>query len=269
MSIGAAATSSIQPPVRTLFPGDDFEGWVAATRRESPSAAAGAATCAATTRTLLPGDDMEGWSESVNKIEGGSFWGKEGFSFRQALDTINPLHHLPVIGTIYRAITGETVTPGARIVGGMVFGGPLGLASAVVDSIVEDTTGKSMGGHVVAALGIGSTEPAPAAAATAIAAAAPAVAPTAPPAPAPARVATASPLVPRVGPLANPYDFQLPPSLTAAKPRGDQPLETEPNKRAEAYSAAELLSIFKRYQQAGQLAVAGEGERPKANEDRL
>ena len=35
------------------------------------------------------------------------FWAGNGFSFHDLLDTINPLQHLPVVSTIYRAITGD------------------------------------------------------------------------------------------------------------------------------------------------------------------
>ena len=36
-----------------------------------------------------------------------NFWGDDGFSFGDILDLINPLQHIPIVGTIYRAVTGD------------------------------------------------------------------------------------------------------------------------------------------------------------------
>ena len=39
------------------------------------------------------------------------------FSFHDLLNIVNPLQHLPVISTIYRAITGDTIKPFDKIAG--------------------------------------------------------------------------------------------------------------------------------------------------------
>ncbi len=72
------------------------------------------------------------------------------FEFDDFLDIINPLHHLPVIGMIYRSITGDTIKPVASIVGGGIFGGPVGAASGVANAIVQHETGKDIAGNVFA-----------------------------------------------------------------------------------------------------------------------
>ncbi len=58
------------------------------------------------------------------------------------LSGLNPLHHLPVVGTIYRAVTQETIPAAERIAGsiatGAFFGGPLGVLATVVTSFVEE-----------------------------------------------------------------------------------------------------------------------------------
>lgn len=64
------------------------------------------------------------------------------------VDMVNPLHHLPIVGSIYREITGDEIKPPARIMGGGIFGGPVGMASAMVNSIVEDQTGEDITGNV-------------------------------------------------------------------------------------------------------------------------
>ncbi|MFM7346538.1 MAG: hypothetical protein ACKO1J_14370 [Tagaea sp.] len=71
---------------------------------------------------------------------------KRGFG--DLLQAINPLHHIPVVGTIYREITGATIEPAARVIGGLVFGGPAGIASALVNAVIEDSSGKDIGGHI-------------------------------------------------------------------------------------------------------------------------
>jgi len=83
-------------------------------------------------------------------------WGREGFSFSDLLDVINPLQHLPVISTIYRALTDDEIAPGARLIGGAIFGGPLGFASALANSAIEEATGKDLGEHVIALVRFGS-----------------------------------------------------------------------------------------------------------------
>ncbi len=77
---------------------------------------------------------------------------KKGFSFWDFIDVINPLQHIPVVSTIYRAITGDTIRPEAKLAGGGLFGGPIGLALATADTVVQQETGKDAGGHVMALL---------------------------------------------------------------------------------------------------------------------
>jgi hypothetical protein len=76
--------------------------------------------------------------------EGGSF------SFKDVLDTLNPLQHLPVISTIYREVTGDEPGAGARLAGATLYGGPIGLGVELVNCAIDDNTGKDMGGHMVA-----------------------------------------------------------------------------------------------------------------------
>lgn len=87
--------------------------------------------------------------------EGPAFWGEDGFGFDDLLDLINPLQHLPIISTIYRAITGDTIAPGPRMLGGAIFGGgPIGaiagLATGAINAGLEHETGKDLGGHALA-----------------------------------------------------------------------------------------------------------------------
>lgn len=72
----------------------------------------------------------------------GSFW--------DLLDVVNPLQHIPVVGTLYRAITGDTIKAPARIVGGALFGGPIGAMASIANAIYEEASGRDVGATVLA-----------------------------------------------------------------------------------------------------------------------
>ena len=110
---------------------------------------------AAIDRNLSPTDPAPPVSRAGEVAElsaesGRKLFGSEGITFGSILDAINPLQHLPVISTLYRSLTGEGISPGSRLIGGALFGGVFGFASAVVNAIVEGDTGKDIGGHVMA-----------------------------------------------------------------------------------------------------------------------
>jgi hypothetical protein len=65
-------------------------------------------------------------------------FGDDGFNFRDVLDLINPLQHIPVLGNIYRKLTGDVAAPAIRIAGGALFGGPLGAAFAAANVVVKE-----------------------------------------------------------------------------------------------------------------------------------
>jgi hypothetical protein len=94
-------------------------------------------------------------NEDVHSVEVESdvaMWGEDGFSFADLLDVVNPLQHLPVVGQIYRGITGDEISPAARLAGGTIFGGPIGLVAAVANNAVESATGRDIGETVIAAM---------------------------------------------------------------------------------------------------------------------
>jgi len=73
-------------------------------------------------------------------------------SFGDFLDMINPLQHLPIVSTIYRKLTGDEQSATANVMGGLLYGGPIGLIAAVVSQQVKDTTGDEPLGHAYAML---------------------------------------------------------------------------------------------------------------------
>ena len=76
----------------------------------------------------------------------------DSFGFLDLVDMVNPLQHLPIISTFYRSMTGDTIKPVSRVVGGAAFGGPIGAASGIVNALVQYETGKDVGENVVASL---------------------------------------------------------------------------------------------------------------------
>jgi len=73
----------------------------------------------------------------------------DGFSFSDFLDVINPLQHLPIVSTIYRAITHDQIGTPEKIAGDTLFGGVFGFISSVADSAFESITGKDVGDTVL------------------------------------------------------------------------------------------------------------------------
>lgn len=118
-------------------------------------------------------------------------WKDGSFGFADLLDIINPLQHLPVIGSIYRWATGDRPGDGARVIGDTIYGGPIGLVTGVLAVLTEDGEGHDLGEQAIAAL-IGPAEENAAPGETAAAAA------EAPPTPATAAVVPDHPPIPLI-----------------------------------------------------------------------
>lgn len=50
----------------------------------------------------------------------------EDFDFMDLIDLVNPLHHIPVVGTAYREMTGDTIKPSMQVAGDLIFGAVTG-----------------------------------------------------------------------------------------------------------------------------------------------
>lgn len=90
--------------------------------------------------------------DDENERGGQSFqaFGPDGFTFLDFLDIINPLQHIPFVGTLYRNMTGDEIDPGSRVAGATLFGGPVGTVVALANVSIEESTGKDMGDHMMA-----------------------------------------------------------------------------------------------------------------------
>ncbi|MCZ6467647.1 MAG: hypothetical protein O6829_10295, partial [Alphaproteobacteria bacterium] len=99
-----------------------------------------------------PAPPESGETKAQAPADGFATWlfGADGFNFLDILDVINPLQHIPFVSTLYRALTGDTIAPASRVAGGALFGGPIGAAVSLVNSIVAEWSGKDISDHVVA-----------------------------------------------------------------------------------------------------------------------
>lgn len=82
----------------------------------------------------------------------------DNVSFGHFLDAFNPLNHIPVLSSLKEDV--NPVAPIAKMTGGMLLGGPIGLAFSAVDVVINEATGKSMLGNAIHAA-FGEEEAAP------------------------------------------------------------------------------------------------------------
>lgn len=72
--------------------------------------------------------------------------------FSDLLDFINPLQHIPVVSTLYREATGDSISSAARIIGGGIFGGIPGLVASAANAVLDAATGQDAGEIMMSAL---------------------------------------------------------------------------------------------------------------------
>ena len=92
------------------------------------------------------------------RSSGFKLFGSDGFTALDAIDIVNPLQHLPIIGPLYRKFTGDSLDPFSRIAGNTLFFGPFGAAFSSINVAVEEITGKDIGSNVLAILNNGYTK---------------------------------------------------------------------------------------------------------------
>jgi hypothetical protein len=85
------------------------------------------------------------------RLQGKAAPGQE-LTFSDVLDTLNPLQHIPVVSDIYRHLTGDTISPAARVAGDTLYGGPIGLVISVANTAIDAVSGKDLGEHAFASL---------------------------------------------------------------------------------------------------------------------
>ncbi len=58
-------------------------------------------------------------------------------SHEELMRGLNPLQHIPVVGAIYRLVTGETIPAPMRVAGAAIAGGPIGALTAGFSGLME------------------------------------------------------------------------------------------------------------------------------------
>ena len=82
---------------------------------------------------------------------GRSMWSHGSFSFKDLIDIVNPLQHLPIIGSIYRYLTGDEPSVGTRVIGDALYGGPIGFGvSVVTNALLTNENGQDLGERLLA-----------------------------------------------------------------------------------------------------------------------
>lgn len=80
-------------------------------------------------------------------------------TWQDAFDMVNPLQQIPIVGDIYRSVTGEKISGIARVAGGFLWGGITGgFIAAATAAYAEANNDHSPGEQMVAAL-LGTDEP--------------------------------------------------------------------------------------------------------------
>ncbi len=85
----------------------------------------------------------------------------ESFKFRDVVDIVNPLHHVPIVNMVYRGITSDELHPMSQIIGGALYGGPVGAVTGTANAITKMQTGKDIGDHALSMAGLNITRPSP------------------------------------------------------------------------------------------------------------
>jgi hypothetical protein len=76
----------------------------------------------------------------------------DDFNFDALIDAINPLQHIPIVGTLYREITGDKMGAPASIAGGALYGGVLGFFGALGNEFLKAVTGQDVGETILSVL---------------------------------------------------------------------------------------------------------------------
>ncbi len=74
---------------------------------------------------------------------------KQEFQFHDVIDVINPLQHIPLVSTAYRNLTGDELHPLSNIIGGALYGGPVGAVTGTMNAVSKIQTGKDIGEHAL------------------------------------------------------------------------------------------------------------------------
>ncbi|WP_281559127.1 hypothetical protein [Thalassomonas sp. RHCl1] len=91
---------------------------------------------------------VDGDSSLIDTLSEFSF-GDNGLELTDAFDSVNILQHIPVVSGIYQQVTEQDMSAVAKLTGGFLYGGPVGLAVSAADLTLEGITGNSINNTVI------------------------------------------------------------------------------------------------------------------------
>lgn len=93
-------------------------------------------------------------NQSQPVVKQDSIWGKDGFTFGDVMDMVNPLHHIPIISKYYQENTNDEICEGSKFIGDILLGGLLGGITGVISSLantaVRQQTNQDVMEHIIA-----------------------------------------------------------------------------------------------------------------------
>lgn len=72
-------------------------------------------------------------------------------TFDGVLDALNPLQQIPVVSTAYREVVDDPISAGSRLLGGLMYGGPIGFIGSLINTLIEDGFGADIGSLALSA----------------------------------------------------------------------------------------------------------------------
>ena len=92
-----------------------------------------------------PDNNPEGEADPMSYEEEQQLSGvaKTDLTFLDIVDAFNPLQHIPLISSIYRNISGDSISDVPKFVGGALYGGPVGLVAALGSYIIDAESTKT------------------------------------------------------------------------------------------------------------------------------
>jgi hypothetical protein len=123
---------------------------------DTPSTAERVSETLADARQGTSAPSPEGQAYAKNNVVADA---AEPFGFGDIIDMVNPLQHIPLVNTVYRYLTNDTIKPVAQVIGGTLYGGPLGAATSFANVIIKEETGRDIAGNLTALAFNGGTFP--------------------------------------------------------------------------------------------------------------
>ncbi|WP_203142583.1 hypothetical protein [Marinobacter mangrovi] len=99
-------------------------------------------TAAGTTTDSDSADADVSTGTVTSKSDRGLFEDGDSLSAGDLVDIVNPLQHIPIVGTYYRELTGDEIGYASQVAGCTLYGGALGALSALGSIGFEAATGE-------------------------------------------------------------------------------------------------------------------------------